>query len=1339
MAATTETLDARRRWRMRRPPESAAIPATSPEARVTTDRDRCNLTNGQLAMWMGQHLAPELSCFDNPLSFVIRGELDVERFAAAFQALVDRSDAMRTVIEEVGRVPVQRVLPQLRYDLPIVRLGGSPDPHRALADWAADRAARPSNLEERPFDSALVELGPTETAWYLNLHHAVFDGLSCALIYERLSELYVHALAGTLDEAPDMPAYADYVAQERASRRTQKWRDAEQHWREVFERGHEPVEFYGVGPASRTHEERWERVELGAERTAALREWATSKDFRSFNADMSLLGIFSTIVFTYLHRVSGAPSLSFGVPFHNRGRTTRDTIGMVQQIYPLQVEIDDGETLASLMGKTMRALWAIRAHAPDGSGNAGDPAVNDVLVNYFPAAFAPFGGLPTRSSFVPKPAADGARSLLVQIHDLDGTGSMTVDLAFNAGVFDEEQRRTAMSHFLNVVDQFILDPSAALDAVSLLSPDERARVAALSGTDRSWPSDYTIDRVVAEQVARTPSDLAVIWGTQSFTYAELDARANQVARHLQSLGVGPGVVVGVYAERSLDLMAVVLGIFKAGGVYLPLDVTYPAERIEFILRDSKASVVVTETGMCVDASRWGAVVLLLDDLDTLVAGHPITTPTNAATAEDLAYVIYTSGSTGQPKGAAVPQRALVNVVWWQMHHATTLRRQRTLQFAPLSFDVSMQETFSNWGVGGTLVLPTGDVRRDPDALLKLLIDQQVEQLFTIFTPLQQMAEACARLDVWPEGLKEVISCGERLVITSALERFFERLPGCRLQNQYGSSEDLIITSYDLTGPPSTWPRLPSIGRPIDNARVYLLDSHLQPVPVGVPGEICVGGAQVALGYLHRPELTTDRFVPCPFADDPAALMFRQGDLARFQRDGNIQFLGRNDNQIKLRGFRIEPGEVEAALSAHDLVAEAVVVVHEDDSGKRRLIAYVVAPPDPPDALVPELREMLTRQLPPYMVPAVFIPIEAMPRTPSGKIDRRGLPTPEADRPSLVTSYVAPRGELEQSIAAIWRPGLGVDKIGRDDDFFQMGGDSLLAVRMMHETEDLLGQRLPLVTLFEAPTVAKLAALLGDSEWSPRRGAMVPVRGTGSKVPMFFVSVQSARELASHLDPERPFYALHPRGLAGYEPDTRVEEMAASYIDEVRQVQPHGPYVLGGNCLGGLVAFEMARQLAAEGEEVAKTVIVECYAPGLRGFKPRTLDGRLRRRVKLTLAYMEESRVGALLVSLWSTLHYRDRVRAKPMLDESSLRTIKRVQRSNLRALLAYAPPTYPGAVTVFRGDRDHEDVPNLGWDSYALGGVEIHDTHGAHDSVLYEPQVEGLAQKVEACLESAGL
>jgi amino acid adenylation domain-containing protein len=579
-----------------------------------------------------------------------------------------------------------------------------------------------------------------------------------------------------------------------------------------------------------------------------------------------------------------------------------------------------------------------------------------------------------------------------------------------------------------------------------------------------------------EVAAQCPLATAVlVAGGGSLTYAELDRRANRLAHLLQSHGVTADVPVAIACARSLELAVCVLGVLKAGGAYVPLDVQYPAERLAYMLENSRAPIVLGQGALIDGLAPAGATVMAIERLEDRLAAQPETAPVSTVTAASLAYVIYTSGSTGQPKGVAMVQGALANLIAWQLARSPVGAGERTLQFAPISFDVSFQELFATWCAGGTVVMVDEETRRDFRALLEVVERERVARLFLPFVALHQLAETAMAGAGMPSSLREIITAGEQLQITPAIASFFRQRPGCLLENQYGPSETHVVTAHRLQGPPDAWPALPPIGHPIDGVEARVLDDERRPVVEGGEGELYIGGVALARGYLHRPELTTERFVADPQASDPAARLYRTGDLVRWLPDGALEFLGRKDAQVKIRGYRVELGEIEGALRGHGAVRDAAVAMREDVPGDKRLVAYVVAREGAPAASA--LREFLQGRLPDYMVPSAFVVLPAFPLTPSGKVDRRALPAPDRSRPELATPYVEPRSAVERAVAAVWCEVLRVDRVGVDDNFFELGGNSLLAMPLMIRLQPQGALPLPVVRLFEYPTVRALAGYL----------------------------------------------------------------------------------------------------------------------------------------------------------------------------------------------------------------------------------------------------------------------
>ncbi|MBD2773049.1 polyketide synthase [Iningainema tapete] len=612
-----------------------------------------------------------------------------------------------------------------------------------------------------------------------------------------------------------------------------------------------------------------------------------------------------------------------------------------------------------------------------------------------------------------------------------------------------------------------------------------------------------IHELVEAIVEQTPDTPSVVFEHESLTYRQLNSRANFLAHYLQALGVGKEVLVGICMERSLEMVVGLLGILKAGGAYVPLDPAYPDERLAFMLEDTQTKVLLTQARLVESLPKHQAHVVCVDTQWEEIAFHSEENPISAVTPDNLAYVIYTSGSTGKPKGVAMSHRPLCNLINWQRESSKLPVGARTLQFAPVSFDVSFQEIFSTWSSGGTLVLIKEHVRVDAFELLRFLTEQEINRLFLPFVALQQLASVADDRGVVVPTLREIITAGEQLQITRQIANWFTKLQNCTLHNHYGPSESHVVTAFTLTGSPSDWPALPPIGRPIANTQIYLLDSQMQQVSEGVPGELYIGGIALARGYLNRPDLTTERFIPNPFSDSSEARLYKTGDKGRYNHDAQIEFLGRSDDQVKIRGFRIELGEIEVAIAAYPAVRQAVVLAREDVPGDKRLVAYIVPasqenptheqsvealvqteqvsePPNSIAGLVPSLRSYLKARLPDYMIPSAFVVLKAFPVTPSGKLERRALPAPEKSRPELETVLVRPQSDAEQQIAKVWQELLQLEGVGIYDNFFDLGGNSLLLNQSANKLAEIFGVKLSIVELFQYPTIYSLAQRLSQT-------------------------------------------------------------------------------------------------------------------------------------------------------------------------------------------------------------------------------------------------------------------
>ena len=704
-----------------------------------------------------------------------------------------------------------------------------------------------------------------------------------------------------------------------------------------------------------------------------------------------------------------------------------------------------------------------------------------------------------------------------------------------------------------------------------------------NATEQIFPQDLCIPQLIEQQAAMTPEALAVVMGDQQLTYKALNQQANQLAHALKKYGVGPDTLVGVCLERSISLVIGLLAILKADGAYVPIDPTYPTERISFMLKDTAISVLVTKESMAGIFPAEGIKMIFLDSDAALLAQESQTNPSSTITVDNIAYVIYTSGSTGQPKGVQILHRSMLNLVFWYRQAFGLTATDRTTQFASPAFDVTTKELWPPLTVGASVHIIDNTIRSIPTAMRDWLVSNAIT--LTVLPTI--MAESLIALE-WPAttSLRFLLTGGDTLHYYAPSTLPFT------LINNYGPTEATVVSSYERVPQSGLESGLPSIGRPIANTQIYILDEYLQQVPIGEVGEMYIGGDGLAKGYLNRPELTAEKFIRHPFSTQAGARLYKTGDLVRYRPDGRIDFVGRVDQQVKIRGYRIELSEIEVVLSNHPAIREAVVVAQEDGSGDKRLVAYVTFHKGT-HATVAELQRDVQQRLPTYMVPSVIIFLEEMPTTSNGKADRRALPAPETMQRTLEAPIAEATSLVQRQLVHIWEELLDVRPIGIQDNFFALGGHSLLAARLLDKITQVFGKKIALEALFAGPTIEQLATNLTEGTNTTTSRAPVIALQTGSqhRRPFFFLhgdwtgGAFYCFTLAQTAGPDQPFYVLGTYKFADMQALPTVEKMAAAYIEELRSIQPEGPYQLGGFCNGGLLAYEIATQLSEAGQQV----------------------------------------------------------------------------------------------------------------------------------------------------------
>lgn len=1046
------------------------------------------LSFSQQRLWFFDQFEPASFVYNVLTPVSLRGNLDVSALQEAFNHLVRRHEALRTTFELREGQPVQIIGQQ--QSIPIRRIDLShqarPEQQEQFHAVFNDETCRPFDLKKGPLlRITLVRMAAEEHALLLAMHHIVTDGWSMNILVREAVALYAMYSAGLAPGLSPLPIqYADFAVWQRSWLQGEVLEQQLAYWKQhlgakpaVLEL---PTDF--PRPAVQTYRGASFIFPFSPALSQSLKTFCRAQQATMF---MVLLAAFNVL----FHRYTGQQEIIVGSPIANRNRKELEgLIGFFANTLPMRTNVSGELSFREVLARLKEAALGAYAHQdlpfeylveqfhPERSLSH-SPLVQ-VMFNFEPTIpqMAEMPGLSASLMDYDNKSAKFDLTLFARDHGTEIFGT----LEHNVDLFTSETIERMAGHLLTLLSGIVANPDQPISGLPLLTRHERYQMLEeWNATEAACPQ-LCAHQIFEAQVHHAPNRTALIFENQELTYAQLNARANQLAHYLSSLGARPGKFVGIFMERSVEMIVAVLGVLKSGAACIPLDSVYPKERLTFMLEDSGAPVVVAQQAQAATLPVSGARLVCLDSEWQAISKEPENAPQVAVTPEDWMYVIYTSGSTGRPKGVVVPHRVLVNLVAW--HQSSLRQSQRTLQFASLNFDVSFQEIFSTFISGGVLVVPPEPLRLDLQALGQYIQQHPVERFHLPPVVLQKLAEEFTNHPEKFSAMREFVAGGEQLQITPAMVKFFRQLKDCRLYNHYGPSETHVMTSFPLPEQVDNWPALPPLGRPISNTELYLLDNYLQPVPIGVPGELYISGTCVVHGYLKRPALTAERFLPNPFSNKPGSRMYKTGDLVRYRPDGNVEFLGRNDFQVKIRGMRVELGEIEVELKRHPGVRDVAVVMHKD-AQESRLIAYVVFHAGQ-TVSSKELRDFLHERLPDHMVPAVFVSLEAFPLTPSGKIDRRALPEP--GRPESTRGYVAPRTELEEVLAIIFSEVLQVERIGIFDDFFELGGHSLLATQISSRIREALHVELPVRRIFESPAIDGLARAMLENENDPGR-------------------------------------------------------------------------------------------------------------------------------------------------------------------------------------------------------------------------------------------------------------
>ena len=1312
------------------------------------------LSFAQRRLWFLWEYESEPAVYNLPFQMKLDGRLIIDHLHQTLQYLVDRHASLRTNFRVIDGSPMQLIAPQRTLELPITDLSDVPQPDRdaRVRSIVGEEARHEFDLRSQMlFRAHLVKISEQRHVLVLNMHHIVSDGWSIGILLNSIGVIYRAFCEGRVIQLPQLPIqYADYA------RWQQQWLRGEvltrllDYWKQQLRDAPRMLALPTDRPRPSQQSYRGGCVEvaLSSERCRGLNRMSRRHGVTLY---MSLLAGYVLL----LQRYSGQKDVVIGSPISGRNRTeVEPLVGFLVNMLVLRIAVDPALSVRAFLARVRQIALDAYSHQDlpfeklveeikPVRNFAHSPIYQAVLVlQNTPGAPISMPDLMVSWEEVHTGTAKVDLTLSLQETDAGIRGT----LEYNTDLFDAETIGRMVEHYRLLLEAMAATPDLPVGQLPMLTPaEQQLLLLEWNDTHRAYPANRCVHELFAEQARRAPRAVALICGDVQLTYGELDARAEQLAGYLLDVGIGPGALVAICLERSVEMIIAILGIWKTGGAYVPLDCEDPTERLAFILADAGAAALLSEQKFLPRLGTHQVRTICIDrDWETIAAAQK--GPTASRVSPDaLAHVIYTSGSTGQPKGVEVPHRGIVRLVCGT-DYAKFGSDRVVLQLSSICFDASTFEIWAPLLHGGRCVISQRRLP-SPMELQTLLRQHSVTTLWLTSSFFNAVLDAVPRA---LEEVEELLIGGEALSVSHVC-RALTLLPRTQLINGYGPTENTTFTTcYRIPRSFDAQSLSVPIGRPIANTQVYILDEQQQLVPRGAAGELYAGGVGLSHGYRNRPELTAERFVPDPFSPDPAARLYKTGDVARYLPDGNIEYLGRIDSQVKLRGYRIELSEVEWVLEQHAAVLQAVVLSREDKPGDKHLVAYLVLRREAAEGLA-DIKAHVRSKLPEYMVPSAWFVVEQMPLNGSGKVDRELLPFQDAKSAKTVGTYAAPRNELERLLARIWGESLHLDRVGVHDNLFELGGHSLMTVELSSKIEAASGVAVPLIHFFRAPTIAQLADVVraGQSVTGDSIVALQSSRASDS--PLFVLpglggDAINFREVVQHLGCDRSVYGIQPSKIDGADNSpANMESIASLHVDLLRSVQSNGPYYLIGFSVGGVIAYEMARQLHTAGEKVAMLALIDACGPDYPRRSPVPVRlllhlRELRRRRGARGAYIKEGmeRLANWIVngrSCWAN----DGAPSNGSVESA----MQRRSAIFLRAMYGYRAGPYAGPILLCRAAEtpndlgSHYDDPLLGWGKFLKGEIQSRLLPGAHLELLSGRNAIRVASILKAALSSS--
>ena len=1326
-----------------------------------TDRDFVPLSLTQEQMWFIDQLSPDSAAYNMPHAFRLEGALNLSALEHSLNEIVRRHESLRTTFASIDGTPVQVVAPELTIKLNVIDVSARDDDEREKTTTllVSEEARRPFNLATGPLlRCSLLKSMDAQQVLLFVMHHIVSDGWSWVLFLKELSVLYEAFCKSEPSPLQPLPVqYPDFAQWQHDRLQKGELEQRLSYWSNRLDRAPGLLELPldHPRPAVQTFRGAAYSEVLPQDLKKKLEALSRSEGVTLF---MTLCAAFNALLF----RWTGQEDIVVGSTISGRNRAEFESvIGLFINTLLLRTDLSGNPTFRQLLHRVRESALGAYANQEVPFDKLMERLRSKRSLSHgtlFQVLFILHQGTSEQElalsgmTVSTVPVENGTVKFALSVHLVDRPDGLSCNFTYQTDLFELTTIQRMVAQFKTLLGSASAAPDASLHDLPIMSDAEiRALLVEYNETKTDYPKNNCIHDLFEEQAKRTPEATAVLFEGRGLSYRELNRRANQLSNYLRGSGACSGSLVVLCMERSPEMIVALLAVLKSGGAYVPVDPRHSRERLPWILNDTAAPVLLTEKfsfdavtncartdsarTVCVDLAQW------------VFSEESAETSDVRITPDHLAYVIYTSGSTGTPKAVEIPHVSLVNFVFSSIATFELQPSDRMLQFASLSFDTAVEEIFPCLVAGATLVLRTDQMLGTASVFLQHCEEWKITVLDLPTVYWHELTENIFSGNLkLPDGLRLVVLGGDKAMPERVAEWHKCSRGRVRLLNEYGPTEATVVATTHELGAGAQSREVP-IGRPIANVQTYVLDRHLNPVPIGVPGELHIGGVGVARGYHKRPDLTAEAFIPDPFGDGAGGRLYKTGDLARYLPDGTLEFVGRLDHQVKVRGFRVEPGEIEMVLTENSTVRQVVVVAQTDMSGDNRLIAYVVLVPGS-RATPQDLRDFVIKRLPDYMVPSAFMIVDVLPLTASGKVDRHALPQPDQTLHPQ-TSFVAPRTMMERQLAEEWEKLLDVRPIGVQDNFFDLGGHSLLGVRLIARLEKRFGKTLPVAVLFQSATIEQLAITL-EQKWPESWSLLIPIQTCGSKLPFFWIHGDTSNAiLPQYLGPDQPLYAIEHQSQDGRAARyTEVEQIAQYYLREIFALRTRGPYLLGGYSFGAVIAFEMAQQLRARGEHVPFLFMLDPPGKQRKPKSSRPLPSEVRRHLQVLATLEPQEKLGYLLPRLRQRIHPKKgwmrrnitKLRWKTSLAVGHLLppSVRSAYILNIyqQALANYLPRPYSGPVTLFKTEGESYR-PRFDWTCLTTGELQIHEGFGEHMDLRKEPYIRVWAEYMTQSLDRA--